>query len=75
MAAEIEALSEGALPIPFRPDRQHAQNVIVQGVRGLAIGDNTGLGAGVVWEKNGVLYGVAGTLSESDVLAFANGLR
>ena len=75
MAAEIGALNENTLPIPFRPDRQNAHDVSVQGVRGLALGDNTGLGAGVIWEKNGVVYGVGGTLPESDVLAFANGLQ
>jgi hypothetical protein len=75
MSAEINALTEGTLPIPFRPDKQNAHTVMVQGVQGLAIGDNTGLGAGVIWEKGGVMYGVGGTLAESDVLSFANGLR
>jgi len=75
MAAEVNAIAEGTLPIPFRPDKQNAHAVSVQGVQGLAIGDNTGLGAGVVLEKGGVLYGVAGTLPENDVLAVANGLR
>ncbi|MBV9271037.1 MAG: hypothetical protein JO165_08085 [Candidatus Eremiobacteraeota bacterium] len=75
MKAEINALSEGSLPIPFRPDKQTAQNVIVQGAQGLAIGDNTGLGAGVVWTKNGVIYGAAGMLPERDLLNFVNGLR
>lgn len=75
MAAEIGALDERTLPIPFRPDKQNAHEVSVQGVRGLALGDNTGLGAGVIWEKNGVVYGIGGTLPENDVLAFANGLR
>lgn len=75
MVAEVNAITEGTLPIPFRPDKQNAHAVGVQGVQGLAIGDNTGLGAGVVWEKGGVIYGVAGTLPESDVLAVANGLR
>jgi len=75
MKTEINSLSEGTLPIPFRPDKQTAQNVIVQGVQGLVIGDNTGLGAGVIWTKNGVIYGAAGMLPERDMLNFVNGLR
>ncbi|HEY8298250.1 MAG TPA: hypothetical protein VIG32_09530 [Candidatus Baltobacteraceae bacterium] len=77
LASQIRALGDlsQTLPIPIRPDKQTAQRITVGGAPGLAIGDNTGLGAGVVWEKNGIVYGVAGTLSEDDVLAFANGLR
>lgn len=75
MRSEINSLSEGTLPIPFRPDKQTAQNVVVQGAQGLAIGDNTGLGAGIVWTKNGMLYGAAGMVTERDLLAFVNGLH
>jgi hypothetical protein len=41
----------------------------------MALGDNTGLGAGVVWQRDGFLYGVAGSRSERDILAIANSLR
>ncbi len=46
----------------------------MQGVTGVALGDNTGLGSAVVWVKNGVVYGVAGTLKLSEVLSIANQL-
>ncbi|HEY8313699.1 MAG TPA: hypothetical protein VIG51_05945 [Candidatus Baltobacteraceae bacterium] len=77
LATQIRALGDlgQTLPIPIRPDKQTAQRVTVQGAQGLAIGDNTGLGAGIVWQKNGIIYGVAGPLREDDVLAFANGLQ
>jgi hypothetical protein len=44
-------------------------------VDGVAVGDNTGLGAGVIWIKSGTVYGVAGTLKQDAILAIANGLK
>lgn len=77
LAAQIRSLGDPAhtLPVPFRVDKQSAQHVTVDGVPALAIGDNTGLGAGVVWERDGIVYAVGGTLSENEVLRIANGLR
>ena len=77
LAAQIAAIGDPTttLPIPVPIDRASAQQVLVQGVRGLAIGDNTGVGAGVVWQRDGYIYGVAGPLPESEVLAIANSLR
>lgn len=77
LAEQIRALGDigNTLPVPVAIDKQSAQSVTVQGVKGLAIGDNTGLGAGVMWEKNGIVYVVTGPLSMNDVMAVANGLR
>jgi hypothetical protein len=77
LAAQIAAIGDPTttLPIPVPIDRASAQQVLVQGVRGLAVGDNTGVGAGVVWQRDGYIYGVAGPLPESEVLAIANSLR
>jgi hypothetical protein len=77
LAAEIKAIGDPttALPIPVPVERATAQAVQVQGVSGLAVGDNTGLGSGVIWEKDGVVYGVAGALPESQILAIANSLQ
>ena len=51
-----------------------AQSVRVQNVSGTAIGDNTGLGAGVIWIKKGVVYVVAGTITVDQAVAIANAL-
>lgn len=77
LAAQIRAIKDptSVLPIPVPIDRAHAQTVTVQGVQGLAVGDNTGVGSGVIWEKDHVIYGVAGLLSQDDVLAVANSLK
>lgn len=63
------------LPIPIPLDMAAAHPVQVQGVIGLAVADSTGLGTGIIWEKDGLVYGVAGPLPESELLIVANSLR
>jgi hypothetical protein len=77
LAQQIRALGDirNTLPVPVAIDKQSAQSITVQGVKGLAIGDNTGLGAGVMWQKNGIVYIVTGPLSMNEVMTVANGLR
>jgi hypothetical protein len=64
----------GNLPIPIPAGYVNAHSVKVHGVTGTAFGDNTGLGSAVIWIKGGIVYGVAGTVTEDQVLAVANGL-
>ncbi|MEA2664957.1 MAG: hypothetical protein QOI11_1901 [Candidatus Eremiobacteraeota bacterium] len=77
LAAQVKAIGDPTqtLPIPIRFDKQTAAQVQVDGVQGLAIGDETGIGSAVVWTKGGTLYAVGGTLAQSAVLAIANDLR
>lgn len=77
LANQIRALGDiqNIVPVPVVIDKQTAQRVTVDGAQGLAIGDNTGLGAGVMWQKNGVIYVVAGPLTMNEVMTVANGLR
>ncbi len=77
LAAQIKAIKDpsSTLPIPIPVDMATSKNVTVQGVAGVFVGDSTGLGSAVIWSKDGVVYGVAGTLSESQILAVANSLH
>jgi hypothetical protein len=77
LAKQIRALGDiqNTVPVPVVINKQTAQRVTVGGVQGLAIGDNTGLGAGVMWQKNGIIYVVAGPLTMDEVMTVANGLR
>ncbi|MBV8299658.1 MAG: hypothetical protein JO083_08980 [Candidatus Eremiobacteraeota bacterium] len=77
LVAQIKALGDPAqtLPIPVRFNEQTAAKISVDGVQGLAIGDETGIGTAIVWTKDGKLYAVAGTFPQSEVLALANGLK
>jgi hypothetical protein len=71
----IKALGSGTtLPIPVPVEYATSSKVTVQDVAGVALGDNTGVGAGVIWVKNGVVYAVVGTIKLSDALDIANHL-
>jgi len=77
LAAEVRAIGDPTqtLPIPVRFDKQTASRVRVDGVEGLVIGDETGIGSAVVWTKGGRIYAAGGTLPQSRVLALADTLR
>jgi hypothetical protein len=77
LAAEIKAIGDptSTLPLPIPLDLAHAQNVTVQGVHGVAVGDNTGMGSVVIWEKDGIIHGVGGTLTQDQVMAIAESLH
>jgi hypothetical protein len=76
LASAIRAVGDPSktLLIPIPIEYATSTTVQVQGVNGVALGDNTGLGAAVIWIKNGVIYGVAGTLSRDVVVDVANHL-
>ncbi|HEX9496635.1 MAG TPA: hypothetical protein VGA38_12825 [Candidatus Limnocylindria bacterium] len=77
LAAQIRAIGDPAstvlVPIPL--GQAQAKTVSVHGTTGLFIGDSTGLGSGVLWQQNGFVYVVGGTLSQEETIAAANSLR
>lgn len=77
LAAEIAAIGDPSttLPVPIPIERDIAERVVVQGVPGLGILDNTGMGSGVLWQRNGMIYAVFGTLPARQLLSVANSLR
>ena len=77
LAAQIKAIKDpsSTLPIPIPVDMASSKPITVQGVQGVFVGDSTGLGSAVIWSKDGMVYGVAGTLTEAEILAVANSLR
>jgi hypothetical protein len=76
LTAAIKAIGDPSttLPIPIPVQFATSSSVTVQGVQGLALGDNTGVGAGVIWIKHGVVYGVVGTIKRDDAVNIANQL-
>ena len=76
LAADIKALGDPThtLPIPVPVGYATSSNVTVQGVQGVALGDNTGAGAAVIWIKGNVFF-VGGSLKQSDLVTIANGLH
>jgi hypothetical protein len=77
LANRIRALGDiqNIVPVPVVINKQTAQRVTVDGAQGLAIGDDTGLGAGVMWQRNGMIYALGGPLTMKEIMAVANGLR
>ncbi len=77
LKAEIEAIGDpsATLPLPIPVDMATSEEVDVNGVTGLAIGDNTGFGSGVVWQSGGVVRAVAGPLTQDEVLEIARSMR
>ena len=76
LKAAIKAIGDPSttLPIPIPVQFATSSTVTIQGVQGLALGDNTGVGAGVIWIKHGVVYGVVGTIKRDDAVTVANQL-
>jgi hypothetical protein len=61
--------------IPVPVEYGTSQSVQVQGVEGVALGDNTGVGSAVVWVKDGYVWAVAGSIKQSDALTVADNLK
>ena len=76
LTAAIKAIGDPSttLPIPVPVEYATSSRVTVQGVDGVALGDNTGVGSGVIWVKHSVIYGVVGSVKLSDALDIANHL-
>jgi len=77
LRSEIQQFNNpvGNLPIPIPADAATAQPVkLSNNASGTVIGDKTGLGAGVIWIRNGVVYAVAGTITTDQAVAIANSL-
>ena len=61
------------LPIPVPIDRVHWTPVtFADGGKGLLLDDNSGVGSAAVWQANGHLYGVAGSLRAHDLKRVAD---
>lgn len=77
LAAQVRAIGDPAqtLLVPIPGDLASGKSVTVRGVRGVFVGDSTGIGSAVVWVADGVVHIVAGTLGERELLAVADSLR
>jgi hypothetical protein len=73
VASEIRAIGNPSqtIAVPIPVDLATGSSVTINGARGLLIGDSTGLGSAVVWQHNGVVYAIAGTLTTNQVLGIA----
>jgi len=76
LAADIRAIGDPTttLPIPVPIQFATSSKVTVQGVQGVALGDNTGVGAAVIWIKGGHVFFVGGSLKQTEAVTVANSL-
>jgi hypothetical protein len=76
LASQIRAIGDPAttLPVPV-PTGQESHQVDINGASGLFVGDSTGLGSGVVWTRDGILYATVGTMTESEVTGMARSVH
>jgi hypothetical protein len=77
LRAAIKAIGDPSttLPIPIPVQYATSTTVTVQGVKGVALGDNTGVGSAVIWVKNHEVFAVAGSIKQTDAIAIANNLK
>jgi hypothetical protein len=77
VASEIHAIGDPTqtIPVPIPVNLASGSAVTINGARGLLIGDSTGLGSAVIWQHNGVVYAIAGTLTSTQVLGVARSTR
>lgn len=77
VAAQLRSFSPGAstLPLPVPADYATSSPVEVGGEDATLLTSRDGFLAGVVWVSDGVVTAVAGSLSGSEVVSIASGLR
>lgn len=74
LAAQIRAIGDPASTLPIPVPAVGGHDVVVQGVHGVAVGDETGIGSLVIWERGSVVHGAAGPLPLSRLLGLADAL-
>jgi hypothetical protein len=77
LASQIRALGDlsSTLPIPIPTSLASAHAADINGAPGLVVGDTTGIASGVVWQSHGQVYGVAGSLTDRQVVAIARSMH
>jgi len=75
-AAQLRAIEdwENTLVIPVPPGATH-RSVTVDGSEGLLIEGIAEQLAGLIWQKEGIIYGLAGRLPAEELIAIGNSLR
>ena len=76
LAAEIRVIGDPAstLPVPIPVSLASAQRISIDGGQGLLTGDQTGIGSLVLWERDGTMNAVVGSVSSSEALEVARSI-
>jgi hypothetical protein len=63
------------LPVPLNARSNSVSTVYIGGAKALAVGDETGLGSGLLWQSQGIIYSISGTIDISEATKLANALE
>jgi hypothetical protein len=63
------------LPVPIPTDKVNWKSVWFNGSKGLLLNDNSGVGSAAIWQSDGRLYGLAGSLKADDLKRVADSLK
>jgi hypothetical protein len=63
------------VPIPIIKDRMNSRQIDVAGSQALAVSDPQSGLEGMIWQRDGVVYGLAGLVSQQELIAAAQSLR
>jgi hypothetical protein len=76
-ARQLRAIEDwrSTLPIPVPADQVGWQQTTIAGGPGLLLADNSGIGSGAIWQRDGRVYGVAGTARATEIQRVADSLR
>jgi len=77
LASQIRALGNpsSTLPIPIPTSLASSHAASINGAPGLVVGDTTGIASAVIWQSHGLLYGVAGSLTDRQVVDMARSMH
>ena len=63
------------LPIPVPANQIQWRQATIAGGQGLILADNSGIGSAAIWQRDGRVYGVAGTVKATEIQRVADSLR
>jgi hypothetical protein len=77
LAAAIRSIGDPTttLPIPVPVEYATSSKVSINGDQGVALGDNTGLGSGVIWIHKTNVFVVAGSIKQTVAVDIARNLK
>ncbi|MBI2938938.1 MAG: zf-HC2 domain-containing protein [Chloroflexi bacterium] len=75
--AQLRAIDDwtATLPVPVPVDRAIWREVSINGTPALILADRTGLAGGVVWQRDGIVHGIGGPLTERQLLDIAQSFK
>jgi hypothetical protein len=77
LARQLRSMQDwtSTLPIPVPVDKMTWQETTIAGAPAYILNDNTGLGSGVIWQRDGRILGVAGPMKATDLRKIAESLK